>query len=116
MPSKRRKGQTFLGFQAAEELVQLIDSARGYDDRSLFLRKAIANHLKEKGFSVPDDLIYPPARTGNRDNKYKAGKEDEIIEKSDLPEIFPKVIQGSGLGTFSHSPISLKNVGNNRAK
>jgi hypothetical protein len=65
MPNKRKAGQTFIGCQADEELKRDIDMARGRRDRSLYIREAIAEKLRNDGFKVSEDLVYPPDRAGN---------------------------------------------------
>jgi hypothetical protein len=66
MPNQRKAGQTFIGCQADEELVAALDRARGYKDRSLFIREAIAEKLRKTGVSVPEKLIHPPPRAKAR--------------------------------------------------
>lgn len=62
MPNQRREGQIFVGFQADVDLIAELDKARGREERSLFIRKAIAEKLQKMHIHVPDHLIYPPDR------------------------------------------------------
>lgn len=41
----------------------MIDKVRGFADRSLWFRQAIAEKLKALGHPVSDDMIFPPSRT-----------------------------------------------------
>lgn len=62
MPNQRREGQMFIGFQADVAFVRQLDLGRGRKDRSLFIREAIAQKLRDMNIKVPDSLIYPPDR------------------------------------------------------
>jgi|GEM_PF-5564447 len=74
MPSNTRKpGQTFLGLQVDEKMLAEIDSARGFKDRSQFVREAIAEKLASLGIKVAESLIYPPPRAKLQSVKYKKG-------------------------------------------
>lgn len=64
MANSPRDGQQFVGFKLDEKLLGLVDRARGYLDRSLFFRQAVAEKLKSEGIEVGDDLIFPPPRAG----------------------------------------------------
>jgi hypothetical protein len=68
MPNQRKPGQTFIGCQVDEHLLAMIDEAKGRKDRSFFLREAIAEKLVSQGLTVSEDLVYPPARSGNTMN------------------------------------------------
>jgi hypothetical protein len=65
MPSSPREGQEFVGFKLDNKLLSLIDKARGFADRSLWFRQAIAEKLKGMGMNVTDDMIFPPPRAGS---------------------------------------------------
>lgn len=60
----------FIGFQADGQLASAIDKARLRKrmDKSLWVRRAIANQLKEEGVSVPDEWIFPPPRGVSEDD------------------------------------------------
>ena len=60
MANQRKPGQTFIGLQADENLAAALDQARKFKDRSLFIREAIAEKLKQMGIDVPEEWIYPP--------------------------------------------------------
>lgn len=64
MANQRREGQTFIGFQADSRLVGKIDEARKKlrEDRSLFVRVAIAEKLQKLGYAIPEEWILPPMR------------------------------------------------------
>lgn len=64
MPNSRKKGQKFVGFQADEELVTLVDTARGREDKSRWLRRAIIAQLRAEGLKVDADLELAPSRAG----------------------------------------------------
>lgn len=66
MPNQRREGQTFIGCQADESLVVDLDRARGYKDRSQFIREAIAEKLNRMGYQVRQSVVYPPPRAKAR--------------------------------------------------
>ena len=65
MPNARREGQTLIGFQADEELVRLIESARKRTNRSLFIREALGSKLRDMGLPVTEDMIYGPDRASD---------------------------------------------------
>ncbi len=64
MANQRRAGQTFIGFQADSRLVATVDRARQQlrQDRSLFIREAVAEKLRGMGYDIPDDWVMPPMR------------------------------------------------------
>lgn len=62
MANSPREGQQFVGFKLDEKLLVMVDKARGFVDRSLFFRQAIAEKLKQMGITVSDDLVFPPDR------------------------------------------------------
>lgn len=62
MPNQRRSGQTFVGFQSDDDFVKMLDSARGRNSRSLFIREAVAEKLRTLGQVVSEDLVYAPDR------------------------------------------------------
>jgi len=53
----------FIGFKCDAGLARLIEKARKPADRSLWLRKAVAEALRSRGHSVPEAWIYPPDRS-----------------------------------------------------
>lgn len=63
MPNQRRAGQTFIGAQLDEDLLASMDLARGFKDRSQFVREAIAEKLRKMAITVPEHLIHAPRRT-----------------------------------------------------
>ena len=62
MPNQRRIGQTFIGAQLDEQLLGAMDRARGFKDRSQFVREAIAEKLRAMKIPVPERLVHPPPR------------------------------------------------------
>src|SRR5579884_847103 len=62
MPSARGKDQIPISFWLEKELLSRIDMVRGYQQRSQFIREAIAEKLRRSGISVPHRLVYPPPR------------------------------------------------------
>ncbi len=74
MPNKRGEGQVFIGLQATAELLRELDAARGLDDRSRFIRKAIVEKLKRMGVRIPKRFIYPPDRSGRQVVQFVVGQ------------------------------------------
>jgi len=66
----RKPGRMYVGLQVDAEMLEKIDSARGFKDRSQFVREAIAGKLTAQGITVPESLIYPPPRAKLRPFKY----------------------------------------------
>ena len=64
MANQRKAGQTFIGFQGDDRLVSALDQARIKlrQDRSLFVRIAIAEKLERLNYKIPEDWIMPPMR------------------------------------------------------
>lgn len=81
MPNRRKPGQTFLGLQVDEKMLAEIDSARGFKDRSQFVREAIAEKLATLGVKVAESLIYPPPRAKFQPVKYKKGNSKKSTEE-----------------------------------
>lgn len=65
MPNARREGQTLISFQADETLVGLVETARKRTNRSLFIREALGDKLREMGLPVTEDMIYGPDRVSS---------------------------------------------------
>ena len=71
MANKRGEDQVFLGLQLKQDLMAAIDACRGFVDRSLWVRLAVADKLRAQGIQVPDELVYPPIRAGKGGPKVK---------------------------------------------
>ena len=91
MPNSRKKGQKFVGSQADEELVTLVDTARGREDKSRWLRRAIIAQLRAEGLKVDTDLELAPSRAGvggprTHDKNLDMALVAETPEKPKLPK------------------------------
>lgn len=103
MANQRAHGQQLLGFWADQELLGLIDDARGSRSRSQFLRDAIAAELDRIGVAFDRAITSPPdrARRGGKAKQnlgneevatlltHNASGESEPIRVSPLTEIGP---------------------------
>ena len=73
MPSQRDPNQQLLGFWAKQELLEIIDRARGDTSRSQWLRNAVLAELKRSGVTIPDSIGAAPDRAGKGGPKRKRG-------------------------------------------
>lgn len=64
MPDQRAAGKSLVGCHVDDAFLAVIDQARGGKSRSDFLREAIFEFLRQKGFTLEDRLKYAPDRTG----------------------------------------------------
>lgn len=62
MVNQRAEGQEFIGIWVTSTVAQKIELARGTTPRSQWLRDAIAELLRAKGFEVTIDEISAPSR------------------------------------------------------
>lgn len=96
MPNAPREGQEFVGFKLDSKLLGLIDRARGFVDRSMFFRQAIAEKLKSLKLPVTDDMIYPPPRAGV--HRHAVNLNEETVSKPVAevrkPVVYPKPKRG----------------------
>lgn len=60
----RGNGQSFVGFWADEKFCEKLDEARGRRARSQFLRDALAEYLRRRGFKVEEGELLAPDRMG----------------------------------------------------
>lgn len=70
--NKRAKGQTLIGCHLDETFLAEIDKARGPKNRSEFLREVIYDHLKSRGFVIPESVQFAPDRSGKGGPKKKS--------------------------------------------
>jgi hypothetical protein len=58
MAKQKIHRQTFVGFKLEDDLLTLIDTAREFKDRSIFIREAVAEKLTKMGYTVQKDWVY----------------------------------------------------------
>lgn len=86
MPNQRKAGQSFVGFQADAPLVGLINAARGREDKSRWLRRALIAQLRAEGFDVSSDLEFPPARGTTAEETTQSATVPEVMKKVDYAD------------------------------
>jgi len=67
MPNARASKQTLVNFWIDDRALAELDRVLlklGYPDRSKFIREAICEELKRKGFEVPKEFFSSPSRIG----------------------------------------------------
>jgi len=64
VPAKRSDGQKLIAFPLSQELLDLVDSSRGSENRSAWIRRAIADELRALGHTVPGEIVNAPDRVG----------------------------------------------------
>lgn len=78
MPGKRSPNQRLVAFPLDEDLLSMVDEARGPISRSQFIRDALAEHL-----GLPNAIAEPPDRAGKKANPLprKAVDYGELIKR-----------------------------------
>jgi hypothetical protein len=90
VPNKRSAGQKLLNLSVDAAFIDALDkgiTARGYANRSEFIREAITEKLQRLGINVPRSLIIPPSRIGKGGpTKYTERSEPYVLnEKPNRP-------------------------------
>ena len=60
----RSPGQIIVTIPLDKELLALVEKARGFKTRALFIREAIVQHLIQLRIPVPEGIAQPPDRAG----------------------------------------------------
>jgi hypothetical protein len=78
MPGRHSAKTKLLGFYADSDLVDEIDSARGPNSRSDFLRDATVEYLRQRKISIPEAYRRAPDRTG-KGGRYPATRSESLV-------------------------------------
>lgn len=85
MANQRRENQQLIGFWADSEFASQVDAARGLQQRSQFLRDAVADYLRRRGYAVRPEKTVAPDRTsksaGTRESHPAAGSVDTVANQ-----------------------------------